>query len=331
MPVSDYPALDGTLAESASNTAPGVRAGDDGAATRRQVAFTAIARRAASLLPDIHVLMLDAATMIAEALEADYCGLSSPGENGKLATREIMHASTDAARREHSTHALGWIETNSLSSYAISVGRPVVVPRLVEETRFTDVSLRQLGIVSAAEFPLKHGNQPLASLGVYYTRRRDLSEEEMLFAESISHLLTVAAVNDRSQRATVRLEGKHKALTHVSENLDVLTMVLSPESKIGDVNAVCRSITGFESLELEGRPFYSALLLPEEMPAVRRALRRARGGEKHVRFDCYILTKHGQRRRISWSLSTCMRMREKVNVYSWSINDWVLSLTESCE
>jgi hypothetical protein len=79
--------------------------------------------------------------------------------------------------------------------------------------------------------------------------------------------------------------------------------------------------------EIGKRPLWGVFLLPEEVTYVRQALDRARLGESEIPCECYVLTKHGQRRRVAWNFAAIKGESGQVE----SIVGSGIDITEKCE
>jgi PAS domain S-box-containing protein len=87
----------------------------------------------------------------------------------------------------------------------------------------------------------------------------------------------------------------------VMHTLGALVVVLDHEGRIIQFNHACETVTGFSFAEVEGRPFWDILLLPEELDAVRTVFNNLRSGMFPSQHENYWRTRDGGRRLIRWS------------------------------
>ena len=80
-----------------------------------------------------------------------------------------------------------------------------------------------------------------------------------------------------------------------------LVVVLDRQGRIVRFNRFCEDLTGYHFAEVEGRPLWDVLLIPEEVAAVRGVLAGLVAGQFPNRHENYWRTKDGGRRLIAWS------------------------------
>ena len=98
-----------------------------------------------------------------------------------------------------------------------------------------------------------------------------------------------------------QLIGETEFTSAVLDTVGALVVVLDRQGRIVLFNRTCTQVTGYTFEEVEGRPFWEVLLLPEEVESVSRVFEELRAGtfpNKHVNF---WVAKDGGRRLISWS------------------------------
>src|SRR5262245_7756466 len=79
-----------------------------------------------------------------------------------------------------------------------------------------------------------------------------------------------------------------------------LVVVLDPEGRVVHFNRICQELTGFDRSEVEGRPIWDTLTVPEEIEQVKRVFYSLRDGLLPNTVENYWLCKSGERRLISW-------------------------------
>lgn len=87
----------------------------------------------------------------------------------------------------------------------------------------------------------------------------------------------------------------------VLDTVGALVVVLDPEGRIVSFNRACERTTGYLSAEVEGRPFWDFLLVPEEVDPVKAVFAQLQTGEVPNAFENYWVAKDGSRRWITWS------------------------------
>jgi PAS domain S-box-containing protein len=87
----------------------------------------------------------------------------------------------------------------------------------------------------------------------------------------------------------------------VMHTLGALVVVLDHEGRIIQFNHACETVTGFSFAEVEGKPLWDILLLPEDLDSVRTVFNNLRSGMFPSEHENYWLTRDGGRRLIRWS------------------------------
>jgi PAS domain S-box-containing protein len=110
-------------------------------------------------------------------------------------------------------------------------------------------------------------------------------------------------VHDVTQRqqAEAALQRERNFVSAVLDTVGALVVVLDREGRIVRFNRTCERVTGYCFDEIEDRPLWDFLLLPEEVAPVRRIFEQLRAGDFPLDFENYWVTKDGRRRLIAWS------------------------------
>lgn len=96
--------------------------------------------------------------------------------------------------------------SDSLASYTLRSKEPVVVADLPRETRFRAPDLERHGVISGLSTPIVSTNGvPCGVLGVYDTRSRQFTEEEVNFLQAVANILGQAIVQHRTEAESRRL------------------------------------------------------------------------------------------------------------------------------
>src|ERR1700722_18809268 len=127
---------------------------------------------------DFSTLLNQAAMLVAQTLEVEYCLVLELSPDAKtlllragVGWKEgfVGKATVDAGKK-------------SQAGYTLGTGEPVVLPDLGEETRFdTTPLLQEHGVVSGATVVIQGHHLPYGVLGVHTTRPRTFSEQEVHF------------------------------------------------------------------------------------------------------------------------------------------------------
>lgn len=81
---------------------------------------------------------------------------------------------------------------------------------------------------------------------------------------------------------------------------DSMLLVLRADGRIDRINPAGSVISGFSAQEIVGRTIWAAILIAEDVTNLRSALDQLRAGKASVSLETYVLTKHGERRRVAW-------------------------------
>lgn len=275
---------------------------------RQQAAALAFGRRT-NARPRLSVLMQDAAALVAETLEAELGGVGEVVADGTTLTLTVGWTDAPEKAVDPLVHKSSLAADESMAGYALNTASPVVTSNLAAEERFTDVFLRKLEMVSAMTVPLHLNRQPFGSLGVYSKRTRDFTPEDIHFAETIAHLLTSSVARVKAEQA---LEQQHAFASTVLKSVDSLVLVLDAEGKLVHMNPACQRTTGFSIEDVHAKPFCNVFVAPEEIQLVEGILRSTAGDKSPCEFESSLLTKHGDRRNVSWSLRVLQDEHEAV-------------------
>ncbi len=163
-----------------------------------------------------------------------------------------------------------------------------------------DARLLRQGVRSAIVCPLRLHEQAFGALGVYLTTPGRFSPSDVLFVETISHLITTTIAREHAE---CRLAQERAFAATVLETVEALVLVLNPAGRLMQLNRAAERITGFDSDEVWDRPLFNALVVPEEVELIKGVFEKLQRGQSPVAFDSSILTKQGERRKIAWSFS----------------------------
>ncbi|MDO8598324.1 MAG: PAS domain S-box protein [Sulfuricaulis sp.] len=164
-------------------------------------------------------------------------------------------------------------------------------------------------------FPRREG--PLANCSLTLSEKQDRAEEDLaletgkiyrcrfftLRDRAGGYLASLHIMQDITERKGMEtaLQQERDFISAVMHTLGALVVVLDREGRIIQFNHACETVTGFSFAEIEGRPLWDALLLPEELDSVRAVFNDLRRGMFPNEHENYWRTKDGGRRLIHWS------------------------------
>ncbi len=113
----------------------------------------------------------------------------------------------------------------------------------------------------------------------------------------------VGVIRDISgrKRAETALRREHDFITSVLDTVGAIVVVLDSSGRIVLFNRACEQMTGYQAEEMVGRPVWDVLLLPEELPALRKVFGELTAGHFPNHYRNAWLTRAGERRIIDWT------------------------------
>lgn len=266
----------------------------DGA--RRQEALVALGRRTVAP-PALPILLQDAAALLAEMFDSEYSGVAEVMSDGRTIRRYLTCRGDAGDSTPCDIQVVSLADGSSLTGYALQVAHPVIVTDLNQEKRFTDLFLRGHGIFSAVAVPLRLSGEAFGALGAYSVCPRHFGKDDILFTETIGHLIATTIGRCRAEE---QLLLERRFSQNVLQAVDALVLVLDPQWRIVHVNRACRRTTGFSAEEIVGRAVWNVFTVQEEAGWYRTLMDRCRESGGSVEYESYLQTKHGGRRRIAW-------------------------------
>jgi PAS domain S-box-containing protein len=263
----------------------------------RQRAVVAMGRRAIAP-PDVSILTLDAAALLAEMLDVEHSGAAEIGPDGASQQLRLTLGGAGPLAGQTQTVAAPPGSRDSLAGFVLQVAHPVAVCDLAKERRFYDAFLREQGIRSALAIPLKTQDRSFGSLAAYSSRVRQFDDDDVLFVETIAHLVATTIARHHAEESLAQ-ERRHSAV--LLQTVDAIVLTLDPRGLVVDVNPAFQRITGFSSSDARNRPVWSTLATPEDAETFRGMLSRLSGSTISVDFESRVLTKQAERRQIAWS------------------------------
>jgi PAS domain S-box-containing protein len=213
---------------------------------------------------------------------------------------------------------------DSLAAAVLRLGHAIVVSDLTAGEHRDD-EIQALGLQAAVVVPLASHAYSYGALAVYHESEKTFDVEQVAFLEALAHLVTGALGRCRAESVAQEKERFEQALNESSESM---LIVLTGEGDVVNTNHACRAVTGFDANDLTGRSLWSALMLPEEVSVVKRAIARVLREHTTEHFETYILTSDGLRRRIAW---TATPLAEKGTKQHGAILATGIDITDRCE
>ena len=154
---------------------------------------------------------------------------------------------------------------------------------------------------SALTVPLSAVGLPLGVIGVYWKTLQEMDIEGVTFAETIAHMLGTSLA-----RANAENELECQRLLHemVLTAIDSIVMVVDLEGRLVSINGAGVRLCGFSGPEVQGRPFQTRFIVPEEQEAFTTAFSQVSQSRQPVNLTSWLLTKNNKRPRVHWSLRT---------------------------
>lgn len=159
-------------------------------------------------------------------------------------------------------HAIVPSGPGSQAGYTLLSDQPVIVADLRTETRFTGPQLLfDHGIVSGVSVVIPGAERPFGVLGTHTRQRRDFSQDDVNFLQSVANML--ASFVERR-----RIETQYRQLVESIEDYAIVT--LDPRGAVKTWNRGAERMTGFQAADVIGQSiafFYP----PEEVASGRPA------------------------------------------------------------
>lgn len=264
---------------------------------KRQEALVTIGRQADTPV-DVGTLRDEAAALLADSFEIDYCAVARKSPEGDRFSLKLRRLRGPADRRQALTLSAAAGEGLSIAGYACRGGHPVATANLAAERRFQDETLSQHGIRSALAAPLVLDGQVECVLIAASDQARDFSPNDLLFGEMLTQIL---AANIGRSEALEALEHERQLSSRILETVDALILVLDGKGTIAQINRACEDLTGFSLAEVQGRSIGEIFPVDAESQLYERIFARLRRKDTPVEYESQLITKGSDRRRIAWS------------------------------
>jgi PAS domain S-box-containing protein len=112
------------------------------------------------------------------------------------------------------------------------------------------------------------------------------------------------------KRQELELARQYELLEAVANATPSLLVLIRPDGRVvrDGVNLAARALTGYEQLEVDGRPFWEAFAPPEDAHRVRALIESAIATGDSGEHETHWLGRSGERRLVAWS---CTRMPDR--------------------
>jgi signal transduction histidine kinase len=145
---------------------------------------------------DLSTLLNQAAMLVAQTLEVEYCLILEPIPGEKTLLLRAGTGWKDGCVGS----VTGEDDENSQAGHTLATGEPVVIADALEDTRYQASPLfKEHGVVSGVTVIIQGHDRPFGVLGVHTTRRRVFSEEEVHFLLAIATLLAMSVERQRTE------------------------------------------------------------------------------------------------------------------------------------
>lgn len=284
-------------ANPAERSAPGTAAGIESGLSRYQEALLAFGRRSTAQ-PALAVLLQDAAMLVGETLQAEWMGIAELRDGNQLVL-QVSRAGPNVPFDGQHVHRTTLDAVDSMAAFALRSAHLVVSENVAADTRFEDLFLRRLGVVGAATIPLHLRGQPFGALGVYAARARTFRTEEIVFAETLGHLLSASSARVKLEE---ELKQERNFRSTVLGMVHAMVLSLDADGRVTYMNPECERITGYKLEEVRGQSFWSLFVAPEEDEWVQRVFRSSVDNAVPSEFVGSLMSKDGTRREVAWSM-----------------------------
>jgi len=184
------------------------------ARARQQAAGVELGQRALAGT-DVSTLIDEAVALVAQTLEAEFCKVVEPLPDGNV----LLLRAGVGWKKGYVGQATVGAGTDSPAGYTLLSKELVIVEDLRTETRFSGPPLLQEhGVVSGMSVLIEGPGYPYGVLGIYTTRRRTFTQDDVHFLRAASNLLGTAIERKRAEET---LQALYQASLQIQESLDL--------------------------------------------------------------------------------------------------------------
>jgi PAS domain S-box-containing protein len=262
----------------------------------QQQALLAFGRRT-NAQPSLAVLLQDAAELVGDVLHAQ---LAAVGEvRGNRLVLNFVARNEKGRRAAGQEHSCSLEDTDSMAVFALKSGNVTLAADLRKETRFRDDYLLGRGVRAALTAPLHANAKPFGVLCVYAREPREFSVDDVTFAETVAHLLSASLARIKAEQ---KLQESQEIRSSLLGMVDSMVMTLDMEGRVVEMNRACEELTRFRLDDVRDKPFWQAMVAPEDVDLVKVIFQSFRGSQIPSEFEGEVVARDGSRRRVSWSL-----------------------------
>jgi PAS domain S-box-containing protein len=196
----------------------------------------------------VETLMAEAAQRVAETLDTDYCKVLDLDESAETLRLRQGVGWDDTVVGEATVSA---VDRDSQAAHTLESRRPIVVEALDAETRFSGPDLlTNHDVQSGISTIIGPTDEPWGILGAHDTERREFSEHDVNFVQSVANILAAAIGRHRSERALHRQHERLSALNDINSLVHGLSESMFGLSTKDEIERqVCDRLTASDSYE----------------------------------------------------------------------------------
>lgn len=173
----------------------------------------------------LSTLMTEAAALVAQSLEVEYCKILELIENGKTA---LLRAGWGWKKGLVGHFKVSTDSIHSQAGNALLINEPVIVEDLRTETRFTSQLLHDHQVISGLSVIIPGQHTPYGVLGAHTTKQRTFTQDDTNFLQAVANVLADAI--ERQQIEQV-LQMSLKELADIKLALDESSIVVITDFK----------------------------------------------------------------------------------------------------
>jgi PAS domain S-box-containing protein len=192
---------------------------------------------------DLSELMEQAVHLVAETLKVEFCKVLELLPDGHA----LLLRAGVGWHEGYAAHATVGAGNDSQAGYTLRSNRPVIVEDLCKETRFSGSPLlHEHGIVSGISVIIAGRERPFGVLGVYTTRYRKFSEDDIHFLQAVANVIANAIERKLFEESLSKLSS---AVEQAADNV----FITNRDGVIEYVNPAFEKLTGYTKKEALGK------------------------------------------------------------------------------
>ncbi|HEV7565555.1 MAG TPA: PAS domain S-box protein [Microbacteriaceae bacterium] len=255
---------------------------NDSSALRRHVAAIADLGRAGVSDAELPVLLDDACTLLADALEVDFVGVLED-------TPEALVLRAGFGCPQGYDGGAGTPRDASLAGYVLRREELVILEDATQETRFKLSPLfEREQITSGVCLPVAGLTRPYGVLGVFTQAKRDFSDDDCTFLRLVANTLG-AAIESREAAANI---ARYRDLFQLTNDM---IFILDGDERYVDVNPAVERILGYAREDVVGSTRETVMAPDAIHEAAERFARKAAGMETSASYETALVASDGRR------------------------------------